>query len=582
MRCEAVNDSLRVTPSRGRPYELDFTSVDVGPNLRKALMERFIDMAGPSGSWGTKATTGRALTAVRAFFSDLGVVNASDLTGVMYRERLMLWTNYTRYRRHRILRVILPTLPGISAECAHVIESTTAPRPEPQASDDALTDEEIELLRLTCVNNVRDALTRVKHGWDVVDAYQRGEYDDRHPDYEYAQFLDEVARTGDVADRIPGRPSTRRVPPSVYRRLYPNSKTNNRTLFPLWENLYPTPAEVAAALLALIITCGWNLGTALTLDVSDVNRVDARDGSEPLHLRVTLTKPRRGVVSEWTETYTDNGPRSKARLIQMILELTDGARRTLQEVGYPTDAVLVSLSGQVNAIGRNARPVPLTVLVDANTHTIARYLRAWRGEHPELDFATPIRLRSYFATQVHPQGHSLNTNIDYNLNDPTVKKAVQPVIATVLQDHFHAVQARVVNGSATVDDLPPDSRGVLEDVNSGARDTVASACVDHEHAPDTHEPCRASFLTCFACTNAVVLKRHLPRVVALHDHLEGLRAVTPAHLWDSRFAAHHARIASLLVPNRHFSNSDLLAARADVTDTDRDQVNRLMNRTWDT
>ena len=149
MRCEAVNDSLRVTPSRGRPYELDFTSVDVGPNLRKALMERFIDMAGPSGSWGTKATTGRALTAVRAFFSDLGVVNASDLTGVMYRERLMLWTNYTRYRRHRILRVILPTLPGISAECAHVIESTTAPRPEPQASDDALTDEEIELLRLT-------------------------------------------------------------------------------------------------------------------------------------------------------------------------------------------------------------------------------------------------------------------------------------------------------------------------------------------------------------------------------------------------------------------------------------------------
>lgn len=582
MRCEAFNDVLRVTPSRGRPFDLDFAPVDVGPDLRKALVERFMDLGGPSGSWGAQTTITNALVAVRSFFSDLGVVDAGDLSGLMYRERLMSWSHSLRHRRHIYLRSVLPMLPGISTECARVIESTTVTEPEWQAAGEALTDEEIESLRLTCFDSVRDALVRVKRGWDVVAAFQRGEYDEGHPDYEYARFLDEVARTGDVADRYPGSASHRRVPLSVYRRLYPPGHAKKLTVFPLWANLFPTPAEAAAAVLGLTITCGWNLAPALTLNVSDVNRVDARDGSEPLHIRVRLNKPRRGVVSEWTETYTDNGPRSKARLIQMILELTEGARRTLREVGHPTDALLVCLSSHLNAAGVNPRPVPLTVLVDASARTVMTYLANWRGQRPELDFATPRRLRSYFATQVHPQGHSLNTNTDYNLNDPTVKTAVQPVIAATLEDHFRAVQARVVSGAATVNDLPEDSRDVLEEVNSGARDTVASACVDHGNAPDTHEPCRASFLTCFTCTNAVVLKRHLPGIVALHDHLEGLRAVTPAHIWDSRFAAHHARIASLLVPGKYFSTVDLLAAREAVTDPDRERIRKLMDRKWDT
>ncbi|WP_138253913.1 hypothetical protein [Nesterenkonia salmonea] len=160
---------------------------------------------------------------------------------------------------------------------------------------------------------------------------------------------------------------------------------------------------------------------------------------------------------------------------------------------------------------------------------------------------------------------------------------VQPVVEEGIQAAYDEVMARVVADDEIESSAAPVASrlGVLHEVVDGRRDTVTAACQDHDHFPGTDEPCRASFLTCFTCRNAVVLKRHLPRIMALVDHLNALRAVTPATVWESRFAVHLARASSLTEPGRYFSNRDVDGARAVVTEDDRLAVKRLMAREWD-
>lgn len=572
-----VGEVLRVTPPNGPPFNLDFGKVETGASFRGALLSRTAELVGPSGSWGSEETVRFALTALRSFFRGLDVKASGDLTGLIYRKRLLSWSPSVRRKRHMALRAILANVAGVSPDTIRAIESLSTSRNR-TGPGIALTDGQVESLRETCFDTVRDALARVRRGWAVVEALRRGEIDEAHPDFTYAQFLDEVSSTGDIARRFPSDPTKRIVPISVARRLYPTGNPRARTMFPLWADLYPTTSEIAAALLGLIITCGWNLSVATSLTTDEISRVDARDGSEPVHLRVRLHKPRRGPESDWTETYSDNGPRSKARLLQTVLGLTEGVRQTMSDTGRETNALLVSLAKGFMGLGEP----PFMVLGDAGPRTVMNYLSKWRDEHPELDFATPRALRSFFTTRVHPQGHSLSTNLDYNLKDPTVRKAIQPVVASALEGHYKDIQARVLAAaSATLGDLPERHRNALDEVNSGARDTVVAACLDHNHHPDTNEPCRASFLTCFTCKNAVVLKRHLPRITALHDHLEHLRTVVQPGVWSDRFAMHHSRVGSLLQPDRHFSAADIGTARHSITDLDRERAARLMNRIWD-
>ena len=108
------------------------------------------------------------------------------------------------------------------------------------------------------------------------------------------------------------------------------------------------------------------------------------------------------------------------------------------------------------------------------------------------------------------------------------------------------------------------------------------ACSDMLHSPFSRGgPCLASFLLCFACPNAVLVKHHVPRLTVLVEAVDNLRASLPAEYWQRDWldSGHYARINDAYLA---FAESDRLAARSKITGSDRQYVNDLLRQNLDT
>jgi hypothetical protein len=84
---------------------------------------------------------------------------------------------------------------------------------------------------------------------------------------------------------------------------------------------------------------------------------------------------------------------------------------------------------------------------------------------------------------------------------------------------------------------------------------------------------------CFACPNAVATGRHLPRIVYLHRALEDLRSAVDTGTWAMDWADHHGRVADLV--RAHTTDTERVALQAQVTDQDRELIDRMLDRRLD-
>ncbi|WP_030775880.1 hypothetical protein [Streptomyces sp. NRRL F-2664] len=113
-------------------------------------------------------------------------------------------------------------------------------------------------------------------------------------------------------------------------------------------------------------------------------------------------------------------------------------------------------------------------------------------------------------------------------------------------------------------------------------ETVTAGCGDYTHSPfsEAGSPCRASFLLCTACPNAVVTPKHLSRLAYLHQVLNGLRSVLPEDVWEHDWREHFARLTDLrsLPDFTAIEWSDALAA---VTEQDREAIDQLLRKGFD-
>ena len=110
---------------------------------------------------------------------------------------------------------------------------------------------------------------------------------------------------------------------------------------------------------------------------------------------------------------------------------------------------------------------------------------------------------------------------------------------------------------------------------------MTGACLGYDDSPfaEPGEPCRASFLSCLACPNAVASLGHLPRLVVLHDALVGISEVVSRQEWQDHYAGHHARLQDLL---HHCANDEEVAqARSSATPADRATVEELLSGGFD-
>lgn len=583
MRSTLDGTHLRVTDAQGRTKTVDFAAYPCGQPLQQTLAERAHALTRGSGTWNSLVTMDGGLQAVRSLLRQRHCQSAGDLAGSDLRRLRMALSPSARANTSRVLRTFFRDFEGLSDDFRRSLEVIPrTPKDGGITTKGGLREDQVELVRRRAIEELRNARDRIRSGWALVDRFQAGAIPHSHPDHAYAKVLHEIATTGDIADRYPSRHAQRRVPREVLNRLH-GPGTTRTSAYGCFESLFMTSNEGAAALIALTATCGWNLSVATSVSTADLTRVDARDGSEPVHLRVSLNKPRRGGVDTWSETYVDTGPRSKFFVINLIYECTVGARRVQRALGVNEEALLVVLPRNLNAMRHATTAAPLFALTALDRRTVAEHLAKWRAANDDLEFASPRWLRQHFITVTHPQGHSPAMHGDYVLADDLVRRDAVPTIEQGIAEAMHSLEATLVdNVIAKAEDAPiAAARGSLEVLNAGGLDAVVAACQDPDKNPATGKRCDVSLLMCFACRNAVVLRRHLPRNWALWERLDTLRTVTDAATWRDQWSGHYERLSDLLTPDRYFDAGTLEHARTARSPADERVVERLLQRGWD-
>lgn len=584
MRTALDDTRLTVTDEQGRSKTIDFATYPCGPDLQQALAKRAHALTRGSGTWNTIVTMDGGLGAVRSFLAQRHCGSARDLTSADLRRYWLSLSATSRAKAGQSLKTFFGEMEGLPEDVTRALRFVPSVARDGETKTKITLDEQqVELVRRRAIDDLKRARDRIKAGWALVDRFQSGDITEGNPDHAYAKVLHEIATTGDISDRYPSNHRQRRVPREVLTRVH-GSGTSRTSTHACFAALFMTSNEGAAALIALTATCGWNLSVATSVSTAGMSRVDAGDGSEPVHLRVTLTKPRRGGVDTWSETYMDTGPRSKVYVLNLIYECTVGARRVQRTLGYDEEALLVVLPDNLNAKRHATTAAPLFALTAMDRRTVANYLAKWRAaDEDDLSFVSPRWLRQHFVTVQHPQGHSPAMNDDYVLADEGVRREALPTIEQGITEAMTSLSATLVNDViAKPEDAPiAAAHGTLDLLNDGALDAVVSACQDPDDSPITGGRCGASLLMCFACRNAVVLRRHLPRNWVLWDRLEALRTVMDASTWASRWSTHHTRLSDLLTPDRYFDTETLEQARNARTPADEQVVDRLLRREWD-
>jgi len=169
----------------------------------------------------------------------------------------------------------------------------------------------------------------------------------------------------------------------------------------------------------------------------------------------------------------------------------------------------------------------------------------------------------------------------YVLRDPATRPEAEQVTAQGLSDavgHARQVMRMRMLLDAGADQLTdytgtPDKAQALA---GGSLDTATGACLDFHHGPFSPpgRPCTASFLDCLACSNAVAIRRHLPRLAWLHRILDELRGTLDADVWAQDWRTHFLRLTALMEDNTTSAERD--AAARSVSDADRELIGQLL------
>ncbi|MFM9499840.1 hypothetical protein ACKI1Q_40445 [Streptomyces galilaeus] len=439
----------------------------------------------------------------------------------------------------------------------------------------SLSSAEMKQVRSAAAHRVRRAERRISGNLALLEHWRAGELDG-HPDAQWGELLDHLARTGDLP----------RVPSGFVRNW---AQVECRRRLGAWSlqlavtQLFPSVSEKAASAVLLICHEGWNLSVLEKLTVpSQWPNADGDDAHPAIH-RVDTDKPRRARRRHSSSNLVDVGEDSPGEAMRQIIAMTEQARRTLALLGRPSDLLLWS-RGARHPMFSNAK-VGLRDAIDA-----------WAREAlPDLPTGLNGRLLRHTAQVLHGRPRhntSAVQNQHYLRRDEQVIADSRDVVAAGLEDavrHARAtVRMRVITARQT--DGQDDSGGIAEraglsldvarQVAAGHLDTAVGACEDVEHSPlSGGSLCRVSFLLCFACPNALATARHLPRIVYLFQALESLRSMAPAAVWKTDWEAHHRRVSDLLDQHTDPRQHPTLLAR--LTRTERDLIDRLLERRLD-
>jgi len=546
-----------------RPRTIDLTGWEGSESLRKQLARAFAIKTGTLGTWTARSTVEdpmRWAKALTQWCDERGIQSLADFQEadwVAWKEYLE--TNHPRsgyiagvvYTRALMLDV--PEIPkrtkwAMSRRVGSVTAATT---------QSTYGENEFRALQRSARDALEAAHQRITLNYEL--ALRDGD-EDLSPDERLkARVLSRMLTGPEPADdeiaQVLG--SARDFSPS----RHPNNK----------HALFLSPEEVTAA--AVLLTCleGFNKST-LERQLIASARPGAGDTDVNVYA-VPIDKKRRGRRRHFTSTYVESGRGSSGYAYRLIAEATDPAREYLAARGQRTDLLLISATRS----GRQGGPRTLSTDVFSGVPlggtSGIRYNSPWLPLGVNVDYQ---KLHRTFQTRVERAAthNTPRTHIEkyLALDDQAREEAWKAVRAGLAQAQTRA-EARLVL-------LLSDERDVDDDINSGSKDTATVACRNIHCHPVTGEECRANFLLCLTCTNAVATPRHLPRLCLIHEALEDLRGALSDSAW-ARWSDDYVRLSAFLEDRVRMTPQRRKAALTEVTEVDRTYVRALFGGEYD-
>ena len=559
----------------GIERSFDFSTLPGSLELRQAFAAAFDRRSGPGGAWRSGETCRNGYYAIRAFLEHLSAGQdapeaASEITPAAWASwRLSLPADHTSRNRVAILRTLLPQVEGLPVETLGAVDRRI--RQGPPTEEPAYSYERFGQIRTQAAMTFDTALARIRANREHLRRFYAGEFSPDTTDWLIGEALDTVLRTGDV----PRAGSHRDLPHRYARAL------GGRGADKTWARLYLTCAEAFALAVLLVASESWNRSVLDRMRIPDHDPA-AGDDDFDIHL-VEIHKRRRPVRLRYaTNNLVDTGPGTPGRLMTRAIEATELARQTLALLGRATDQLLVSR--------RACAPDNLFCLgvpITGSARWAAEAKLTTPDGQPDQVSLRRLRRTVQVLVRKEPAQNTQRTHESvYLLPDPATRGEATQTVAAGLNDAIDHAQGIVTMRMVLGDDAKElielsDHPELAAAIRAGYLDTAAAACTDFSHSPftDGGGPCTASFLWCLRCANAVATRRHLPRLVYLHQALDELRGTVSPGVWDQDWREHFLRLHHLLAT--HTTSAEQAAAARLLTVTDRQLIDRLVRRRLD-
>lgn len=578
---------LHFVDDTGRSKTFDFSGVAAAPTLIDDLLEALASGAAPGGRWQSIASVVSAEQAAKGMAQFL-TTNFPAVTTLSEVGPEVWWAwratkNHLRWPGQiNIMRTLLSEsakLPDAARRAMRARE--TKPRARLPVND-AYSSAEFNAIRTVANRHVSQALRRIDTNSTVLRAYVSGE----------ENFAGSVIRALG-SEWTPGallhHLSQVGMFPSQYLALCAKRQglVDMRGVSNPAQALFPSIEELYWLMVLLVCERGFNLSVMLNLTVSSF-RSSEPAAESPTHT-VAVDKPRRG-----GERHSDEILAGEAgRLWERAVRLTQPCRDALEASGTPTDKLLIAHRHK-NIRGEGPFRSEFASSQLANCHSDESAPRDAEGRPIRVTFQR-LRLSEQVLSQRARQNSESVSEDIYRRPDPTTAEAAMEIVEQGQEDALaHAVATMHVR-SMTAADVAAAQRDpsaaaaqlgitvtALKMLLAGELDTPTGACVDFFNSPFATQsavPCPASFFACFACSNAILTPRHLPRLVALLDALDSIASVVSSSRWESEYAQHYARIRSAIAANT--TAPEIEKARRTVALAEREMITQLVKRGLD-
>lgn len=429
-------------------------------------------------------------------------------------------------------------------------------QPDDVRNEPSYTDAELQQITGHARRVFGLAERRVAANVTHLKAFRAGAFADGSVEAQLGEALEVLAATGDVPHG--------RWPASGHRYLTPPMRAllGGQVAEVTWKRLFLDEYEAFAAAVLLAGEQGWNYTSIVELRMP----TDLGGGSGGPIYSLQLEKRRRHPPHRYeTRTLPDDGPRSPGRLLTRIIAATEPARALRRMHGQPTDRLLAF---RLALVRRAGDPGPADHIKDDLAGAVSPQTKWLRATGARVNFRR-IRKAVNVRHRRQPNQNTRDTHdAVYVLADPHSAVEAEAVIARGVENaiqHADRVMATVAGRN-----------------KAKVPDTATAGCTDHIRSPfsDWGVPCTASFLLCLACTNAVVMPRHLGRLAHLHEALGQLRESLPPATWAQDWAPHYARLHDLR--SNHYTDAQWRQAQTQLTESDRGLVSALLDGQLDT